>query len=262
VRHFLLLAFCLLLTIPFMPAAQELQQYNLPNPADYPAGGRNCQRRVKMSPWIGTPAVNWPETYQCVLALHTCDGVKKYQSGVRPGGAGMCDDYWKVHDALANREICCDQGSPKQKPPRDTAAPRPPRAKPASEPKYTDCTEEQKDEIAKAVRDAIDALQFSGCLELHRENLEAWRDRLGKIRFVCWNATTNQDNPPCAKAGKPRETIKNFSRNHITIFSKNIASCGCLHANIIHEVAHTFGYEHRAPRNAYELERDCAACGK
>jgi hypothetical protein len=59
--------------------------------------------------------VDWPKTFQCVLVIHTCDGVKTYRSAVRPGGAGMCDDYWRVHDALVNREICCDPGSRKEK---------------------------------------------------------------------------------------------------------------------------------------------------
>ncbi len=79
----------------------------LPNPADYPAAGPNCRRVASLSPWVGTPAVDWPKTYHCVLTIHTCEGVKTYRSAVRPGGTGMCDDYWKVHDALANREICC-----------------------------------------------------------------------------------------------------------------------------------------------------------
>ena len=79
----------------------------LPSPADYPAAGPNCRRKINLSPWVGTPGVDWPKTYQCVLTIHTCDGVKTYKSAVRPGGTGMCDDYWKVHDAMANREICC-----------------------------------------------------------------------------------------------------------------------------------------------------------
>ena len=79
----------------------------LPNVADYPAADPNCPRKTDVSPWVGTPVVDWPKTYQCVLTIHTCDGVKTHKSAVRPGGTGMCDDYWKVHDALVNREICC-----------------------------------------------------------------------------------------------------------------------------------------------------------
>ena len=79
----------------------------LPNPADYPAASPNCLRKANVSPWVGTPAVDSNKTSQCVLTIHTCAGVKTYKSAVRAGGTGMCDDYWKVHDALLNREICC-----------------------------------------------------------------------------------------------------------------------------------------------------------
>jgi hypothetical protein len=72
--------------------------------------------------------VDWPKTYQCVLTYHTCFGAKTVRSSVRPGGTGMCADYWAVHDALAQREICCDQekrekpagGTAPQKGPRDS----------------------------------------------------------------------------------------------------------------------------------------------
>ena len=102
---------------------QQPQEDKLPVPADYPEAGANCKRRVNLSPWVGTPAVDWPKTYQCVLTIHTCDGVKTYRSGVRPGGTGMCADYWKAHDALVNREICCDPGAPEEKQPIDKEQP-------------------------------------------------------------------------------------------------------------------------------------------
>ena len=78
----------------------------LPNPADFPAAAAGCQGKRDVSPWVGTPAAG-PTTFQCVLTIQTCDGPKTFKSGARPGGTGMCDDYWKVHGALANREICC-----------------------------------------------------------------------------------------------------------------------------------------------------------
>ena len=256
-----LLSILLLLVSP--AASQQEPKGNLPDPTDYRAAGPTCQTTVKVSPWVGTPAVDWPSTYHCVLDIHTCEGVKTYKSDVRPGGTGMCDDYWKVHHALADREICCDSGTSTEE--RSTEAVPTPRPSPTAPPagsKYTRCDEAMNDRIAQAVNLAIDALEFSGCMERNGQSFEAWRDRLRNMRFVCWDAITNQDEPPCAMAGRPRETIENFSRDHITIFSRNIASCGCLHANLIHELAHTFDYGHAAPRNAYELELDCAACGK
>lgn len=129
-RRILLLTISILL-IPSLfsatAAPQQPEQSNLPNPADYPAAGPTCQNRVKLSPWVGTPGVDWPKTFRCVLSIHTCDGVKTYTSGVRPAGTGMCADYWSAHDALVNREVCCDQGSREEKrPPQGT---RPPDAK-------------------------------------------------------------------------------------------------------------------------------------
>jgi hypothetical protein len=117
-RRILLMAAPLL----FAPAllalagAEQPVQNTLPNPDDYVAAGPYCERKVKVSPWVGTPAVNWPKTYQCELVVHTCHGPKTYRSSVRPGGTGMCDDHWRVHDALASREICCDQGSREPEP--------------------------------------------------------------------------------------------------------------------------------------------------
>jgi hypothetical protein len=78
----------------------------LPNPADFTAAGPGCQSKKNVSPWVGTPAAG-AATFQCVLTVQTCDGPKTFKSGARSGGTGMCDDYWKVHGALANREICC-----------------------------------------------------------------------------------------------------------------------------------------------------------
>jgi hypothetical protein len=98
-------------------STQQPVQNTLPDPADYVAAGPHCQRRVNVSPWVGTPVVEWPKTYRCVLDIHTCDGTKTYKSSIRPGGTGMCDDYWNVHNALVNREICCDRGSSEDKRP-------------------------------------------------------------------------------------------------------------------------------------------------
>jgi hypothetical protein len=246
-------------------AAEEALGDPLPDPADYPAAGPGCKQKKRVTAWIGTPAVDWPKTYHCVLDLHTCEGMKTYKSGVRPGGTQMCADYRSVHDALAGREICCDAGAPAPKPsPAPATAPKPraPRAAAPAKPKYTDCSDAAREQIEKAIYDASLALEFSGCMELHREDFAAWNERLQNMHFVCLDADTNPDEPPCAKAGRPRETREAFSRNHMTIFSRNIASCGCLHAILIHELAHTFDYEHEAPRNAYDLELDCAACGK
>jgi hypothetical protein len=50
------------------------------------------------------------------MDIHTCDGVKHYKSGVRSAGTDMCADYWRVHNQLAGREICCDGGSREEKP--------------------------------------------------------------------------------------------------------------------------------------------------
>jgi hypothetical protein len=271
VRRVLLLLLALPVLLASPSAAEEELGDPLPDPDSYPAAGPGCQDKRRMSPFVATPGVDWPSTYRCVLDIHTCDGVRTYTSGVRPGGTGMCADFWSVHDALARREICCDAGANREERsvdiPMPTPEPPPPQvppppAAPVSEPKYTDCTEEMQKQIEEAVYDASLALEFSGCMERNGQSFAKWNERLERMKFVCWDAITNQDDPPCAKAGKKRETAKKFSRDTITIFSRNIASCGCLHANIIHELAHTFGYGHGPPRNAYELELDCAACGK
>jgi hypothetical protein len=219
---------------------------------------------VNLEPWLGMPAVDWPQTYRCVLELNTCAGVETHESEVRAGGTGMCADYQAIKDALARREICCDPGppEPRRAPAAEPASPPGgPPAGPSSEPQYTDCSPALQEDIARAVNEAIDALEFSGCMERHGEDFSAWRERLRGMSFVCWDAITDQEDAPCAKAGRPRETLESFSRDHVTIFSRNIASCGCLHANLIHELAHGFDYGHSAPRNAYDLELDCAACG-
>jgi hypothetical protein len=101
----------LLFLVPVSAAGQEPTVQNaLPNPADFIAAGPFCERRVAVSPIVTTPGVNWPLTYQCVLDIHTCEGVKVIRSSERPGGEGMCDDYRSVYSALAQREICCDAG--------------------------------------------------------------------------------------------------------------------------------------------------------
>jgi hypothetical protein len=255
VRRLLLLLLVLPLLLALPAAAEEELGDPLPDPDAYRSAGPTCQNRVKMSPWVGMPAVNFPETSRCVLVIHTCKGPERSESNVRKDETGMCADYEKVEKALASREICCDKGAPEQ-----------PKSEPKKEPKrdkkYTDCSEEMQKKIEAAVYDAGLALEFSGCMERNGESFAKWNERLGNLRFVCWEAITNQDNPPCAKAGRPRETAKKFSRNTITVFSRNIDSCGCLHANIIHELAHGFDYGHEPPRNAYDLEFDCAACGK
>jgi hypothetical protein len=115
-RRILLLT-AALLSIPFIysdAAAPQQPEEPLPTAADYPEAGPNCKRRVKLTPWVGTPPVDWPNTFQCVLDIHTCDGVKTQKSGVRASGINMCADYWKAHVALSTREICCDPGSPGQ----------------------------------------------------------------------------------------------------------------------------------------------------
>jgi hypothetical protein len=113
-RRILLLTVTLLLIPSFYSAAAAPEQPEepLPTSADYSAAGPNCKRRVKLSPWVGTPGVDWPNTFRCVLTIHTCDGVKTYRSGVRSAGTGMCADYWGAHNAVATREICCDPGLP------------------------------------------------------------------------------------------------------------------------------------------------------
>lgn len=113
-RRILLLTVTLLLIPSFYSAAAEPEQAEepLPTPADYPAAGPSCKRKVKLSPWVGTPVVDWPNTFQCVLDIHTCDGVKTQKSGARASGIDMCADYWKAHAVLSTREICCDPGAP------------------------------------------------------------------------------------------------------------------------------------------------------
>jgi hypothetical protein len=67
-----------------------------------------------------------------VLAIHTCEGVKRFTSGVRAAGAGMCDDYWRVHNELASREICCDRGSREEKRPSEEKPPPEQECQPAT----------------------------------------------------------------------------------------------------------------------------------
>jgi hypothetical protein len=114
-----LMRLCLLFTLvillsiglPLLPLgqSQKPEEVKLPVPQDFPEAGENCKRRVNMSPWIGMPGVDWPNTFQCVLQIHTCEGVKQYKSGVRNAGATMCADYSRTLAAFVNREICCDK---------------------------------------------------------------------------------------------------------------------------------------------------------
>jgi hypothetical protein len=110
----------ILLLLPFslLNSAARMQEPlpGLPKASDYPPAGRNCKRKVRLTPWVGMPAVDWPRTFYCVLDIHTCEGVKKYRSGVRRSGANMCADYSRVYYELVNREICCDSKceSPKE----------------------------------------------------------------------------------------------------------------------------------------------------
>src|SRR5262245_4916811 len=115
-RILLLISLLLLSPSIFAPKAAVQSGPPLPNPADFKEVSGPCRRKVKVSPWVGTPGVDWPKTFQCVLAIHTCEGVKNFKSDVRNAGAGMCADYWRVHNALANRTICCDQGTPEKQP--------------------------------------------------------------------------------------------------------------------------------------------------
>jgi hypothetical protein len=59
------------------------------------------------------------------MDIHTCEGTRTFTSGVRAAGTGMCDDFWRVHNALAQREICCDGGPREEK--RPPAENRPPK---------------------------------------------------------------------------------------------------------------------------------------
>src|SRR5687768_7037917 len=116
-KRIMLLALTLLFTIsalllrpvqmqtPTQTPTRALPEQPLVNPADYPEAGPSCKRKVDVSPWVGTPGVEWPNTFQCVLKIDTCDGVKTSVSAVRPSGTGMCADFWKVHDELVNRKI-------------------------------------------------------------------------------------------------------------------------------------------------------------
>ena len=113
-KRILVLTIALLLA-PWVYSAcadpQEGDQQGLPNPAAFPPAGPQCKSKVKVRPWLATPAVDFLQTSRCVLEVNTCSGAKKYKSSARPNGAAMCDDYRKVLDTLANREICCDRDS-------------------------------------------------------------------------------------------------------------------------------------------------------
>jgi hypothetical protein len=135
-RGFLPLAFCFVLASTLLlptAATQQRAQNELPDPASFPAAGPNCQRRMTLSPWVGTPASRTPGKFHCVFSLTTCRESLTVTSDERDSGTDMCADYWKVHGALASREICCDQDaatetptpqpSPGEKPPDTKCAP-------------------------------------------------------------------------------------------------------------------------------------------
>lgn len=79
-----------------------------PKLSDYPAAGPQCKRKVPLKAWLATPAVEFLKTSRCVIELKTCTGVKKHKSEPRPNGTAVCDDYRKLLEALASREVCCD----------------------------------------------------------------------------------------------------------------------------------------------------------
>jgi hypothetical protein len=112
---FLTLALC---SIPAV--TQEPVQNTLPNPADFVPTSPQCKRKVGVTPWVGTPAAGSSGAFHCVLTINTCDGPKTYKSAPRSSGPTMCADYWRVHDELVNREICCERKE------KTTAQERPP----------------------------------------------------------------------------------------------------------------------------------------
>lgn len=129
-RRTLLLTTILLLAIPLLflrPAqtqeSERVCETGLPNLADYPSAGPTCKRKLKLQPWLGMPDIpnTNPTLTRCLLKVTVCAGVTKcYQSEGRIAGTGFCDDYSAMHDALLNREICCD---PKCEPPRPRTDP-------------------------------------------------------------------------------------------------------------------------------------------
>ncbi len=120
-RPTLLLTITLLLIIPvlFLRPAQTREQEQhcetgLPNLADYPPAGPSCKKKVKLAPWHGQPDIGNtnPVLTRCRLSFAICGGVTKcYQSEGRIAGAGFCDDFSAMYEALLNREICCDDSS-------------------------------------------------------------------------------------------------------------------------------------------------------
>ncbi len=107
-RMFGLVFLVLPIALLSFPAQMQAPLPGLPKASDYPAAAPNCKRKVRLSPWMGTPEVNWPSTFNCVLDIHTCEGVKRFKSGVRRSGQNMCADYWRVYNELLEREVCCD----------------------------------------------------------------------------------------------------------------------------------------------------------
>jgi len=108
-RRFLVVTILLLpIALPNPTARMQQRVSGLPKASDYPPAGPNCKRRVKLEPWVGTPEVGVSDTYNCVLDIHMCDGVKTYISEARRSASDMCADYRRARDELLNTEICCD----------------------------------------------------------------------------------------------------------------------------------------------------------
>jgi hypothetical protein len=87
---------------------QKGDEVKLPAGSDFPRADANCKTKVKLSPQLSVLDVDSPNTFNCVMTIHTCSGEKEYKSGVRKANPTMCADYQKLVDELSNREICCD----------------------------------------------------------------------------------------------------------------------------------------------------------
>jgi hypothetical protein len=115
----ILLTFALLVITPSIlmrPAQMQEQEKPPPDPAIYTPAGPTCKKKVRLSPWVGTPVG------RCLLNIHVCGGrVDKYGLARRTGD---CDDFRKVADALTDREICCDEDAADENQP--TGDERPP----------------------------------------------------------------------------------------------------------------------------------------
>jgi hypothetical protein len=129
-KRVLLLTMFVFLTCILMPSPPVRTQRPTnapPNPDSFPAAGPECKNRVQLSPWIGTPSVDFPNTARCILRINTCSGLKEYKSDARAVGEGLCSDFWAVHRALVTREICCDgEGAEKPEESKNRACDPPP----------------------------------------------------------------------------------------------------------------------------------------